>query len=262
LHTHAMKIAALYCVHGEERWLPFSMRGAYDAVDSVHFLISSRRWYGPPGDNRPLLDAIRALPDPLRKIRILEGEWSEETVQRNFSLAAAQLDGSDYGLIIDADEIYDRRQLRAMLDFAVSYPEVECWHVRWFTYWKSLRFRIDPIEPYDPPALVKLGTCGFYETRNPVAAKHALIPPELGLCHHLSYVRSDEELRRKHIFFPGQPQSMQPNWFENVWQAWDRDHDLRNLHPVNPPQFQRAVPQPLELVPEVLREEYLSESRA
>lgn len=249
-----MKIAALYCVHGAERWLPVSFRSVYGAVDRICFFVSRKRWYAPPADNTPLFKMIADLPDPERKIAVEEGDWAAETEQRNFSLAWAQFNGADYGMIVDADEVYDSAQLAAALQFAAGQAEVDCWHVRWTTYWKSVKYRIDPPEPYDPPMLVKLGSCGFIETRNTAAARRALIPPQICVCHHLSYVRSDEEIRQKHIFFPGHTQSMRPGWYEKVWLAWDCDHNLTDLHPVNPPQFKRAVFQPREARPPLLRE--------
>ncbi len=250
-------ICALYCVYDESYWLPYSVRSIYESVQNIFIFLNSKPWYGPARDQSSTKDCIQSLADAQNKIRVLEGTWNSETEQRNHTLAIAQVSGFKYGFIIDADEVYTAEHVAAMFEYAASRPEVDCWHVRWFTYWKSLRYRIDPPEPYDPAVLIKLGTVGFIETRNPVGAKHDLIPPLVCMCHHLSYAIPDERLKHKHIWFDGHSQSARAGWFENVWKRWDSDHNLNNLHPNNPSQFQRAVLQSPELIPPVLQEAYL-----
>ena len=135
-----------------------------------------------------------------------------------------------------------------------------CWRIWWYTYWKSAHYRIDPPEPYNPSVLVKLGYGGFAETRNIASANPAVIPPTIAMCHHMSYARSDELILKKHIAAPGHSQTMIDGWFENVWRRWDSDPTLTDLHPVNPAHYQRAVRQAPQLIPEILREVYESES--
>ena len=247
---------ALYCVYDENYWLPYSVQSIYEAVPKIYVFLSTAPWYGPERDNAATRASIAALPDPERKIEVIEGTWSKETEQRNFSLAVAQIAGFAYGFIIDADEIYDVNQLRGALNHIAQHPQVESWHIRWFTYWKSARYRIDPIEPYDPVAFIKLGSCGFIETRNPAATHHALIPPSIAMCHHMSYALPDDRLQRKHIAFAGHSQSAHDRWMTEVWRRWDSDRSLTNLHPNNPPQYGRAVEQPIELLPAILRPIY------
>lgn len=254
--TEVPGVAALYCVYHDDIWLPFSYRSIYPVVERIYFFVSERPWNGPKTDNAETIECINNLADPDRKVQLIRDDWGDQVAQRNFSLAQAIVDGFQYGMIVDADEIYESEQLWEMLRYAVSRPEVDCWHAKWLTYWKSPQFRIDPIEPYDPPVLVKLGSCGFVETRNPQGEKHELIPPSLGLCHHMSYARPDELIQRKIASISAAPQ-IRPEWYEEVWKAWDTNHELTDLHPVNPPFYKRAVPQPAQSLPAVLRESEL-----
>lgn len=245
--------AALYCIFGDTSWLAQSYASVYPCVDVVYFFLSSSPWYG---DSRPSevdQEALKALADPQAKVEIVHGDWTSETDQRNYTLGYAQAYGYEYGLIVDADEVYDSTQLAAAISLAHQRRDVAVWHTNWFTYWRTPDYRIDPIEPYQPPVLIHLGYAGFVETRNAMGAKHELIPPAVCMCHHLSYALTDDALKRKHIMQPGHSQSAYPGWYESKWCGWVNDKTITDLHPVHPPWFQRAVPQPEELKPAVLR---------
>jgi hypothetical protein len=240
-------------VYHDDLWLKYSVASIYDAVGAIFFFVGAQPWFGDNEDNSSTLEAIAGLPDPQRKISLIRDNWPDEASQRNFSAAYAQVAGFDYGFIVDADEIYDTRCLQEMMRYAESRPDVECWHMKWLTYWKSLRYIIDPPESYLPPVFIKLGTCGFVEARNPAAASHEIIPPEIGICHHMSYARSDELIRRKISSFSHARQIL-PTWYETVWKAWDANTALTNLHPVHPEQYRRAEEQPRGALPPVLQE--------
>jgi hypothetical protein len=245
--------AALYCIFGDTSWLEQSYHSVYPCVEKIFFFLSSSPWYGSAHASEVDPQALALLPDPQKKVETISGDWKSETDQRNYTLAYAQAHGYEYGLIIDADEVYDSAQLTNAISLAHQQRDVAVWHMNWFTYWRSPDYRIDPIEPYQPPILIHLGYAAFVETRNAIGAKHELIPPTTCMCHHLSYALTDEALRRKHIMQPGHSQSAYPEWYESKWCAWLQDPNLTNLHPVHPPWFERAVRQPEELKPSVLR---------
>jgi len=216
--------------------------------------LSTSPWYGCQNSSAIDPAQIQLLPDPAGKVDIISGTWSSETEQRNITLAYAMHQGLTHGLIIDADEVYETSELLQAIAHARSRPEITVWHAQWYTYWKSPEYRIEPIEPYQPPILVTLGNVGFAETRNALGDAHDLIPPQLCMCHHLSYALSEQALQSKHIMQPGHSQSALPDWYEQKWKAWDSDHAIEDLHPVNPAWFKRAIEQPKEARPTVLRE--------
>jgi hypothetical protein len=245
--------AALYCLFGDISWLRQSYLSVYPCVDKIYFFLSTSPWYGATRSSEIDPNLIASLPDPQGKLTLVSGDWKTEPDQRNYSLAYAQHDGYEYGLIVDADEVYESSQLKSALLLAHQHRDIAVWHVNWFTYWHSADYRIEPIEPYQPPILIHLGYAAFVETRNAVGSKHELIPPTLCMCHHLSYALSDAALMRKHIMQPGHSQSAYPEWYETKWCAWRKDQTITNLHPVHPPWYERAVPQPPDIKPSVLR---------
>ena len=247
------RIAALYCVYNDDVWLRYSVRSIYDHVERIYFLVNDRPWAGSELDGGTTVRSIAALPDPEGKLNLIQQSWPDEIAQRNFSLALAQVDGFEYALVVDADEIYDGPELSAMIEYAIARPEIDCWHSQLHTYWKSLRYVIDPPENHHPAMLIKLGEVAFVETRNPLGTKHELIPPSIGMCHHMSYARTDELIRRKTASFSHAHQ-MQSGWFENIWKKWDAARDMQNLHPTIPTQYARAREQKPSALPSVLRE--------
>ncbi len=252
--------AAVYIVYNETTWLETSLESIYPECDAIYFLVSEKPWYGEPTDNRKTLESIKNFPDPEGKIQIVHGTWEIEVDKRNEGLDILQKAGFTYCFIIDTDEVYDPVELKRIKAFLASHPEIDCWHIDLDTYWKSYRYRIEPREPVKPAAFVKVGAARFTHIRQIEADNHGLIPQEIGIMHHLSYARSDEEIFKK-TTSGSHAHEVQPGWFDNVWKKWDSDHSLTNLHPTHPSAYQRAVEQPYSALPPVLKRRYQTEAQ-
>jgi GT2 family glycosyltransferase/glycosyltransferase involved in cell wall biosynthesis/predicted Zn-dependent protease len=252
--------AAVYCVYDDIAWLRDSLESIYSAVDAVYFLISDKPWYGQATDNKTTIDCIRTFPDPHSKIEIIHGKWSNETDQRNAGLDILKEKDYTYCFVIDADEVYNPAELKRMMDLVVSHPEVDCWHISLDTYWKSYHYRIEPREPLKPPVFVKAGEVRFTQNRLAAGKSHEMILPDIGICHHLSYAHSDDEILKKISTF-SHANEVIPGWFENVWKRWDSDHSMRNIHPTHPQAYQQAVEQPYSALPPVLKKRYLKDEK-
>lgn len=248
-----LNVCAIYNLYDEDFWLPYSVASIYDAVPKIFFVLNHKSWYGSQNGQESTKNCIKSLADPQKKFSVIEGLWNSEDEQRNFNLKLAIQNQFQAALIIDADEIYETSQVTEMFQHASRNPEIDCWHIHWVTYWKSVKFRIDPLEGYQPAVLLMPESCRYVETRNPLGRKHALIPPSCAICHHMSYALRDEQILRKHISFSGHSQSSVQGWFETVWKAWDSNQWLENLHPVNPTDFKRAVPVTVDILPKTIR---------
>jgi len=252
--------AAVYCVYDDTSWLTDSIESIYYTVDTIYFLIGEKPWHGESTDNRNTLECIKIFPDPTGKIHLVHGTWTNETDQRNAGLDLLSKAGFTYCFVIDADEIYDPLDLQRMKELIISHPEIACWHIALDTYWKSYRYRIEPREPFKPVVFLKVGAARFTQNRHVGCENHSLIPPEIGICHHMSYARSDAEVLKKITTF-SHAHEVQTNWFENVWKEWDIKHSLTNLHPTHPPAYQQAVEQPYSALPPVLKRLYSADAQ-
>jgi len=240
MSTPRVKIAAVICVYDDISWLPQVVESAYEACDKIVFLVSNHPWNGEPGDLCHTVDTIAAFKDPANKMDLHRGDWMSETYQRNFGLKICESFDCELCFVLDADEVYEPEQLLEMFRIARNTPQIDCFNVSLLTYWKSPRYRIDPPEPLQPPALVRVGKTSFRHNRAVDAETYALIAPEVAVCHHLSYARTDEQILRKLATF-SHADELVPHWYENVWQKWDTNPSLRNLHPTHPAAYGRAI---------------------
>jgi GT2 family glycosyltransferase len=254
------RIAAVCCIYDDDGWLAPTIESAYDACDSIWFLIGERPWNGPATDQAPLIARINVLPDPARKIRIVRGDWPDEATQRNAGLEMLAAAGIDYCFVLDADEIYDPAQLAGAFALVRENPQIDCWSVSWFTYWKSYRYRVDPVEPFTPVVIVRVGTGSFTEARGYQAPQTAVLPSDVVMCHHMSYARTDEQIHRKITTFSHAGQIV-PEWYDNVWRRWDTDRTIENVHPCWPAAFRRIVEQPYDTAPAIVRRRWDEDER-
>jgi hypothetical protein len=231
----------------------------YEACDTIWFLVGERPWNGEASDQSALIARIRTLSDPAGKFRVVRGQWPDEASQRNDGLRLIADAGADYCFVVDADEIYDPVQLRQAVALVRENPQVDCWRTSCVTYWKSYRYRIDPPEGITAAVFVRIGAGRFVENRAYEAPRHVKLPPETLTCHHMSYARTDAQIRRKISTF-GHARDVVPGWFENVWRRWDTDRGLENLNPCWPAAYHRAVEQPYEALPPAIRRFWDAES--
>lgn len=250
--SSANSFGGVCCVYDDPTWLAEMIRSTYDNVAVLLFLVGEKPWNGSATDNRETIRIIENTPDPAGKLKLIRGQWTSETEQRNAGLLLLQNLGIPYCFTVDADEIYDPLELESMQRLVLTKPEVGAWYMSWWTYWKSERYRIDPPEEFQPLVFLRIGRGKFAEHRAVVAHGHEAIPSSVGMCHHMSYARSDEEIARKISTF-SHAHEIRPGWFEDIWLRWDSNHALENLHPVYPHAYRRAVEQPQSALPPVLR---------
>lgn len=251
-------VAAVCVVYDDIRWLPQMIASTYDEVAALYFLVGEKSWNGVPSSNLKTIEFLETEKkerDPNDRIHIIRGNWESETDQRNDGLSILREAGYEYCLIIDTDEIYSQQHLRQMIRHIRENPSVVVWQATFFAYWKSLQYRIDPPESYLPTVFVKPEGASFSHYRLTTGEPRGVIPPDIGVCHHLSYARSDDEIYRKITTF-SHVDEMQPDWFDRVWKGWDNNHDMLNIHPTHPYAYLRAIKVEREELPEALQPLY------
>ncbi|GMH96971.1 hypothetical protein TrVE_jg4541 [Triparma verrucosa] len=65
------------------------------------------------------------------------------------------------------------------------------------------------------------------------------IDESFGVCHHLSYVRTQQELVNKFSSFEHSDEIV-PNWIAEKWDAWRSNNTLEDLHPTKPEAYKRT----------------------
>lgn len=263
-----MRFALAYCLYDDYQHLEASLAPLLNQVDLILFIMSDVPWNGAPSDNSSCREYVRALCSRYSNCELFEGHWENEVDQRNSALLYCIHRQIDYTFIIDTDEIYDPNEFAALKTYISHSPSIYAFHLNWFTYWTEKFYRIDPPEEFYPLIAVKTNHFLFIEMRSGLSCvkhngtsyerdgnpedyhQHAtLVPREVALCHHLSYVRDDYYIQRKIETSSHAPQIVD-HWYEKVWKAWTPE--MEDLHPVIPSQYKRAIPTDLASLPEVL----------
>lgn len=226
-----MKLGAIIPVLNEWKWVPAIARQLFKICDRVLIMRGMRSLSGAtPPELSPV--PYNVLP---RNTEVFSGAWQSEHETRNSGMAL--LSDCGYVLHVDSDELIPDDGLESIKrGIATGAHGVVC---RMHTYWKSIEYRIDPPEPLVALVAARKDV-RFSQLRQPDVPKGGIALVDRRIMHHLSYVRTDEEMREKLRTF-GHAKEVIPGWYERVWKAWDENHDLENLHPTHPGAYQRAV---------------------
>lgn len=220
-------------VANEWRLLPAVLHQLRRHVDHIVLLRNRRAFSG------KAMDLFQIPPDILSgpRIELIEDEWPSEHATRNAGAEHLRAERKcDYVFHVDSDEILLDRDLDHLKRLCADRAP-DAIASRMLTYWKTPEWRIDPPEEL-AAVVVARSAVPFVHLRR-VADGVASISKS-ALMRHLSYVRTDEEMREKLRSFAHAAEVL-PRWFERTWKAWDADHDLENLHPVAPFAFRKAV---------------------
>ena len=229
--------------------------GAY--VDKIYVAYSELPWVYNP--NARDLFRNRTNPDILNqskyknKIELITGEWKLEEDQRNYCLNAARKDGMDYLLTIDADEFYFFKDIEKIIHDIEANPEYDFYTTPWITFWKSFEYVISlqsgEIAKGFPEVAVNLRNPNqFIGKRRPGGEKIKQLD---SLCHHASYVLSNQECWSKINTWGHTNDFNIDKWYLEKWLHWNRH--TTQLHPIDKNAWYKAVKYNNEL-PEVIRD--------
>lgn len=236
-----MTLGAVYCTYNACSFLTESVRRVYPLVDKVIFLVNFMPWCGDPF---PVLRGntiitILDIPDIDNKFEIVVGYWKDEAEQRNAGLKILRDKDVDWCLIVDDDELYNYEELkniRHMLENDGIHAAYLIYHQ---IYWKDRDTIIEGVFGSFPTLARTDGTVNFNENRMILVKElHTWfsLSANMIMCHHMSYVRTDEEMYRKIQSF-SHANDVIPDWYERIWLG-----DVTTyLHPSGGDRFQRTV---------------------
>ncbi|CAM9125797.1 unnamed protein product [Phaeothamnion confervicola] len=198
------------------------------------------------------------------------GTWESEAEQREAGSNIVRATGLfDRVLVLDTDEFWSPVELRRALLLAAKpgrHRRAPFVHADAATYWKSLRTVVSPPEDYRILWLIDPHRCRWEENRELLCSVESaddaglILDPSVAVCHHLSYVRTTMQVRRKTASFSHAPE-VGAGWLERKWLAWDANRTLEDLHPTKPDAYRRTVGQPLHRLPPALRRLHLAHRR-
>ena len=253
-----MKIASHVLYFNQDRWILDHIEMVAPFVEKIYVAWSELPWtYNPAAranfKNNSDPEFLKQSPY-FDKIELIEGTWNLDEEQRNSCLEAAEKDGMDVLLIIDADEFYTKEALGNIIEEIKNNREPDTYFTQFFTYWKDYDHVLakgDGSVSYGHLQVAMNLNRGhrFVRCRRPSGNKTVELQH---MCGHASYVLSDEECWSKINIWGHAHQFNLESWFDDKWKNWNEN--TLNLHPIEPSAWYKAIPIPEELdLAEVLR---------
>ena len=234
------KYAVLIIAHKEKDMIGPAIKQWKGLVDKILVLVSTKSWNGNSTGDDGTISIANRLAD-----EVILGQWKSEAEQRSAGLM--RLYDYDYVITIDPDEFFtpeDRKKIIAALNRPIHLEYTPDFsnhrHVPAFkvssilTYWKNAHTIFDPPDKHKPIIAVDPKQIYCYEHRQykyPYA-ENALVdyvPEIVVVCHHFSWVKTDEKVSEKIASF-SHASDIFDSWYENVWQN-GRIGDNVNFHP-------------------------------
>jgi len=181
-----MRIVAIYkAFRGEEFFVP-SIESIYDVCDKVIVVLCERSWNG-DGENtckKVMEDWVR-INDGQKKIIVKTYSGKCQTEAYNIGWDIANKYDHDWKLLIDTDEVWDKKELSKLIDIA-RLSRADGIRCNMHEYIKSPLFRITPTPPLKPFVLIRNGV-SYSPVRCSDVLKHEISDTYF---HHFTLVRS------------------------------------------------------------------------
>lgn len=213
------KIAILTIAYNEQDTIGAVME---QWKDYKHLILHSERaWHGESQPKDETEDIVKRFPNA----EFIKMDWKREHEQRNWGLA--YLYDYDYVLIVDADEVYTKEDIKRILDNIGKqenyYDNINCYRIKGvITYYKTLDYIIEPPDTHQPVIAVNPKKILFTEARMPNTDYQVQIDAKI---HHLSYCKSDEKMKNKFQQFE-HFRDVRENWYNEVWKT-DKNENVR-----------------------------------
>lgn len=214
-------------------------------VHRVVILEDDRPMYGkddpalvPPWETKKVVDDFVARNPQFKDVidfrvtNFSDDGKQREASRRNESMRIAREEHkTEWAWLVDADEIYTDEQAARLWSLVLD-CKAGVVHCSWHTYWRSLRWVVDPPEPFRPAVAMRTDArCREARNFEHPLGKMFINEP---LLHHYSYARPPSDILRKLKTWT-HAEEVLGGWFQNVFLKWTPE--MRDLHPTHPPSY-------------------------
>ena len=229
-----MSFTVLLLAYNENKLLKACLKQFPPWISEMLVLISEKPWNGKRSDTEGLtsqvvFEAVRRDP----RVQFLKLPWPTEHDQRNYGLG--RLGIHDWVFIVDADEFYTKEDWEKLRQTLENAPE-DCRQVRcrMKTYWKTPEWSWSPPDSHTALIAVKPTYTVFLDKREVQNSLGMVVAPVT--MHHMSWVRSDAEIRAKIDNWSHADDFSRDNWYFEKWLGWKPG--MRGLHPYGNPDIE------------------------
>jgi hypothetical protein len=261
--TKNSKIGVQILYFDAEQFILNTIDNCAPFVDRIYVLYSKLPWlYNTKArdeySNSSSLQVLSKSPYS-DKIEIIEGTYNTEEEQRNHGLQKAKEDGIDYLIIQDPDEFYLPEDYKSNIREMIKHAEYLYFRTPWILFWKRINYVIEfkwvhgekkTIINYNPAFAINCRKDVFFKRNRLLSTTESYFLKKP--CFHLSYYVSDDQLIRKINTWGHAAQFFNKRkWIRYKWLGWKPG--TRNINPINPVAWIRAVEHEFELPDEILK---------
>lgn len=244
-----MIVAAHMLAFGVSEYIIHSIPSLLPHVDRLYVGHSKRAFAYNPHSRNTLsnctsIELLRSL-NHGGKLFIIEGDWMREEEARNACLERAKADGCDWFLTVDADELYDEPEWAALKKWLFKNSTAEHISTTWYNFYRSTQYVV-----ISPQGSIKSANAGFALRCQPELrfvqqrSTNAQTTRTLDYpCYHYGYVMTNDMMAKKIRSWSHAAEFNASRWFRCKWLNWCED--TKNLHPVSPRAWKRAIRFPL-----------------
>jgi len=222
-----MKIAVLTIALNEEEYIGACIKQFKDFDIDHLVLLSTINWHGDEIVPDQTENICRAL-----KTKVIKGYWKSETEQRNYGLA--YLRDYDYVLIVDADELYLKKDIQTIID---QLGVIGAFRVKKIvTFYKDTEHILDPPDKHHPLIALDPKRYIFFDNReirniHDKSPEYFLQPVDI-ILYHFSFAKTDRKVFEKINSFAHKQDIIKrwgstKNYFETVYKG----ENQQNIRP-------------------------------
>ena len=220
------KFGVQILAYNQEEYIQYCLLSIYKEVDFIQIMYSSKPWtmYNSNARNTFMtsdktVEIIKAFPDYKNSIHVCSGEWESQEEMRYEAYKKIENLGADYCLLIDADEIWDQDQLRALKSFTLeNINGNKVGRVHFKQPFKWMNRLIDDPNAHQSVVFACNQSIEFKDLRTPTGEK-VMLPKNI-FFWHLGYILSDNRMYEK-INTYGHHKELPLNWYEHKWKAFN-----------------------------------------
>jgi len=214
------KIAAQILAFREKNRIKQAIKQYDGLVDLVIVACSSSPWEGSLKKDNTYDLAVEVSEEIETPVWVFEDYWKTEADQRNFCMEQAKKAKIDWVLISPPDRLFTRETLDTLRHF-IQTAEKRNYAMYTLTYWKDYDTVILPDTILNEALIPVYNKDGIpfefkYANTSGGDGNNPLCP---GIAHHISWVKTDEEIKTK-IQSYTHAKEIIPNWYEEVWLKW------------------------------------------
>jgi len=241
------KIVSLTIVHYGADYISYALRSVAPFVDEIYVMLASQPSHGTP-TNLVCPDSpeqmretiLNSGPSVLNKLRLVEGRWDNEGQHRDEIYNYTK--HGDLIVVVDADEVWDAKNLQSGIALMQSMPEKKWYKVRMTNFWRSFNWACT--DPMMQDRIVRVGAPSEEIIYSPFSAL-----PEYPDIWHFGYARKPKDIEYK-IQIHGHFDEWRGDWYQDKFLDWKP-----GIVDVHPTCVGFWTPQPFnkELLPEDLK---------